>query len=435
MKLAPENRTVDSCRKDTDYQRHTATGMKNVYLFFYSLLALHFFSPTVGRAQGTAFTYQGQLFDGGAAANGIYDFEFTLYETNAAGGPVAGPVTNATTSVSNGLFTATVDFGPGVFSGVSYWLDVSVRTNGGNVFTEVLPRQPLTPAPYAIMAASASNLLGSLPSAQLSGPIANANLPSNPVFGGTASASAFSGNGSQLTSLNATNLSGTVADARLSTNVDLLNANQTITGTKSFTTNVGFGTASPDRPVAIQAQTNQSEWVSFKDQTGATVWHLNNLNGGVNFSQTSVSDYRLFLATNGNVGIGTGTPQARLDVRGPISANGNITASNGNVMFGTNGLYFGTGSGEPLRIIRGSLRAGGEISSGSGFTVVHEGTGDWEIDFDQSFSDIPAVTATSHAITYFIAALGNQSSCTILTEDTNGNSADVGFDFVAIGRP
>jgi len=46
----------------------------------------------------------------------------------------------------------------------------------------------------------------------------------------------FSGAGSNLTSLNASQLTfGTVADARLSGNVALLNTNQTFTGTNTFT--------------------------------------------------------------------------------------------------------------------------------------------------------------------------------------------------------
>ena len=43
------------------------------------------------------------------------------------------------------------------------------------------------------------------------------------------------GDGAGLTNLNATNLSSTVLDARLSTNVALLNANQTFTGSNTFT--------------------------------------------------------------------------------------------------------------------------------------------------------------------------------------------------------
>ena len=47
-------------------------------------------------------------------------------------------------------------------------------------------------------------------------------------------AGTFSGNGAGLTNVNATNLTGTLPDARLSANVALLNANQAFTGTNRF---------------------------------------------------------------------------------------------------------------------------------------------------------------------------------------------------------
>ncbi|MFA5160913.1 MAG: hypothetical protein WC421_01595 [Elusimicrobiales bacterium] len=56
------------------------------------------------------------------------------------------------------------------------------------------------------------------------------------AFTGAVTAASFTGAGGALTSLNAANLaSGTVADARLSANVPLLNANQTFTGVNTFT--------------------------------------------------------------------------------------------------------------------------------------------------------------------------------------------------------
>ena len=197
------------------------------------------------RAQSTAFLYQGRLNDGGAPATGTYDFTFALYPTNQTGALAAVPVTNSAVAVSSGLFTTTLDFGPGIFTGPNYWLQLAVRTNGAAAFTNLTPRQPLLPAPYAIFANSASNLLGSLASTQLSGTLPASAFAgyTNTVtltnggnlFGGT-----FSGNGANLANLSGSQLTaGTVADARLSANVALLNTNQTFTGSNSFT---GFNT-------------------------------------------------------------------------------------------------------------------------------------------------------------------------------------------------
>ena len=107
-------------------------------------------------AQGTAFTYQGRLNDGANPANGIYDLQFTIYDAASGGSTVAGPLTNAPVSVSNGLFTVMVDFGASVFTGPSRWLAIGARTNGSiSAHTPLTPRQPLTAAPYAVYANSA----------------------------------------------------------------------------------------------------------------------------------------------------------------------------------------------------------------------------------------------------------------------------------------
>jgi len=59
--------------------------------------------------------------------------------------------------VTNGSFSAIIDFGSGVFTGSNYWLQVALRTNGSGSFTSLSPRQPILPTPYAIYSASAGN--------------------------------------------------------------------------------------------------------------------------------------------------------------------------------------------------------------------------------------------------------------------------------------
>jgi hypothetical protein len=131
---------------------------------------------STAHAQGTAFTYQGRLNSGANPAAGIYDLRFTIYDA-AGGGSVWGVLTNAATPVTNGLFTVTLDFGSGVFTGNARWLEIAVRTNGASSFTTLAPRQPLTPTPYAILAGTASNLAGTLPATQISGVVPLAQLP------------------------------------------------------------------------------------------------------------------------------------------------------------------------------------------------------------------------------------------------------------------
>lgn len=104
---------------------------------------------------GTALTYQGKLTDGSPPANGNYDLRFVLYDADAGGNQVGSILTNAAVLVSDGLFTVPLDFGGGVFTGDARWLEIGVRTNGGGNFTTLSPRQPFTPAPYALYAPNA----------------------------------------------------------------------------------------------------------------------------------------------------------------------------------------------------------------------------------------------------------------------------------------
>ncbi len=110
-------------------------------------------------AQTTAITFQGQLVSGAGNANGSYDLTFSIWNANVSGNKIAGPTTNSAVAVSNGLFTVQLDFGSGVFTGTNYWVEMGVRTNGGASFATLVPRQPLTPAPYALYAPQASNAL------------------------------------------------------------------------------------------------------------------------------------------------------------------------------------------------------------------------------------------------------------------------------------
>ncbi|HLX69250.1 MAG TPA: hypothetical protein VKV04_06445 [Verrucomicrobiae bacterium] len=207
-------------------------------------------------AQGTAFTYQGRLIDGTNKANGSYDLSFTLYD-DPTSGDVLGSVTNYAAAVSNGLFFTTVDFGPGVFTGASNWLDIAVATNGGSVFTELSPRQQVFPVPYAIRAESAAVAdtaltaasAGAISATNITGTIADAQLSTNvalldgsPTFAGTVSANGFAGNGAGLTNVpgtfNWTVVSNT--NIQLQSNLGyLFTTNTTVTFTLPPTANPG----------------------------------------------------------------------------------------------------------------------------------------------------------------------------------------------------
>jgi len=157
-------------------------------------------------AQGTAFTYQGRLDNAGGPANGTYDLTYKLWNLSSGGSQVGSTFTVPDTVISNGLFTATLDFGS-VFNGSSFWLELAVRTNGAASFTTLSPRQEVTPTPYAI---TAENVDGLVPASQLSGiipPGAISGLYPNPVDLNNAG-NVFDGNGAGLAGVNALTLDG-----------------------------------------------------------------------------------------------------------------------------------------------------------------------------------------------------------------------------------
>jgi hypothetical protein len=170
------------------------------------LFMLGFLTSTHGvLAQGTAFTYQGQLQNNGSPANGHYDFAFALFnsaDTNS--GEVGAGLTNVDVGVTNGLFTTTLDFGAGIFTGSNYWLHVGVQTNAGaGGFTLLMPLQEITPSPYAIFS-------GGVPASGISGTIGLGQLPPGIVTSNDAAnvslTGSFAGNGGGLTNIAASSL-------------------------------------------------------------------------------------------------------------------------------------------------------------------------------------------------------------------------------------
>ncbi|MGP8240133.1 MAG: tail fiber domain-containing protein [Limisphaerales bacterium] len=110
---------------------------------------------------------------------------------------------------------------------------------------------PLTPAPTAVFADTANNLLGTLPTSQLSGVFSGdgSGLTSVPAASLTGSVPA-----AVLTSVPAASLTGTIADAQLSANVALRAGGNAFTGNQTITSGkLGIGTANPAYPLEMDS--------------------------------------------------------------------------------------------------------------------------------------------------------------------------------------
>jgi hypothetical protein len=215
----------------------------------------------------TAITYQGELSAAGVPANGPYDIRFRLYDAALGGSQIGVTLCSDNVTVTNGKFTALLDFGT-QYPGQRRFLEMDVRADTGLAcsnsagFVTLGPRQELTIAPYAAYAMSAGSAAnatqfngqsasfyqdlgnitaGTLGAARLGGSYTNVLTLNN---AGNQFTGQFSGNGASLAALNASSVAtGTLQDARLTSNVALLNAPQTFSAAKTFSSAPLFSAA------------------------------------------------------------------------------------------------------------------------------------------------------------------------------------------------
>jgi len=102
-------------------------------------------------SMGTAFTYQGWLMDSNSPADGLYDFEFKIFDSPD---PVSAVLLESIDindlDVIDGQFALELDFGSGVFDGDSRWLETTVMHADGSDPCILRPRIKVTPVPYAL---------------------------------------------------------------------------------------------------------------------------------------------------------------------------------------------------------------------------------------------------------------------------------------------
>ncbi len=146
----------------------------------------------------------------------------------------------------------------------------------------------------------------------------------NPVsalqVAGTVTANLYSGDGSALANLNASNLvSGTVADPRLSANVALRAGGNVFSGNQLLTNgSVGIGLTNPTRIFQIRAGTNRV--LSLFEGGQASGVGIESVNDAGSANQMLEIRANPTVFTQGGVGIGTLNPTTALEVSGTITA-------------------------------------------------------------------------------------------------------------------
>jgi len=289
---------------------------------------------TLGQ-QTTVFTYQGQLTDAGQPANGNFDLQFALFDNTSAGTQIGSTLTRASVAVSGGVFTVQLDFGVSAFPGANRFLEIGVRPSGGGSFTTLAPRQQISSTPYAIRTLSAASA-DALSSACV-GCVTNAQIGSvagSKVTGTIPAASVPTGSGNYVQN----------------TTAQQPNANFNISGngTVGQTLSGGSVAAGPAVQFTPQLDVNGTAWIRG-DSTPLT-GHGKGLAAGFNgtsgylfaFDYGSAAPLNLLLnSPGGNVGVGTATPTARLQVDGNGGDGVHATSTGGRGVWGDSGTYQG----------------------------------------------------------------------------------------------
>jgi len=341
-----------------------------------TLLALSTFNLQLSSAAplGTAFTYQGRLIDGGSPATGNYDFWFKLYDAPTSGTQQGVTVTTNAMPVTNGLFCVTLDFGAGAVNGDARWLDIWVHNAAGGSWVWLSPRQPLTPAPHAIYAATAGGLSGSLPVSQVSGVVPLTQLPvavmTNNATGVTLSGNLFGnfggsfyGNGGGLTGLNPANLSVGTAAINIS-------GNAATATTATTATNLIGNVSDAQLPASIARLNGTNNFTGTNTFAGAVIaTNVNNVIAGVftgnggGLTNLNTAQFANSILTNGETGLtlgGTFSGNGAGVTNVNAAALGGLNATNFWQTGGNNaaaGQFLGSTNNQPLELWVNSRRA------------------------------------------------------------------------------
>lgn len=339
------------------------------------------FAASMASAQSTAFTYQGELKTSGQLANGLHDFRFRLFNLPTGGVFVGPQVCIDNVQVTGGRFSVNVDFGAAFAATGDRYLEVDVRADSGldcsnTTGYTTLTRQLVTPAPRAAAASVANGLA----------------TPAG------ASAAFVDVNGKLGV--------GTAAPTHT---VHIANPSPTL--------------ALQDTDSAGTAGGQQVGYVSYRDSTNTEqAWVGFGSPGDPDFSIVNArpSGDIVLNAFSGNVGIGTASPTAKLEVRGDIR-------------LGTVGEYYASAAEENLRTVRGTISILGTVFSGSGWAISHNATGLYSVTFNTPFASLPTIVATPSAAGFSVTQAVAAGSVTFTTRNSSGAVADTSVSFIAVG--
>jgi hypothetical protein len=336
-------------------------------LLILTAFLVYFEQQTRAAPMGTAFTYQGHLYDNNDVADGLYDFQFKLYDADAGGGQIGSDVNIPDMDVYAGYFTVELDFGD-IPDGNAVWLEIGVRPGqleDPNSYTALSPRQQVTPAPYALYAKTAVSdndwqISGNDMYSALSGNVGiGTSSPTQKLTIDNGDIYLKTLNGRYLFRPNPGGGSGDLAWLKYyqrsgdDTTLEIVTQNDAGDHIALMPSgNVGIGTANPDDFLEIEgslggnglhldsssgagikldraATSNHCKLVLETD--GTEQWAIGNKgenNENLGFYPYGGSTTNVVFLQNGNVGIGTATPGSKLEVNGQVKITGGSPGTN-----------------------------------------------------------------------------------------------------------
>lgn len=352
-------------------------------------------------AQSTTFTYQGDLKQSGTPVSGLFDMGFRLFD----GATDIGYNCIDNVLVTDGKFSVRLDFAHQISSNSQKMLEIEVRADVSTPCTDptgyavLWPRQTITPTPLAIQAETC----------------ANANVA---MVAFTASLAAAAN------SLQPQD--GSPVNAVFVDSVGRVGIGTTTPGHTVTIANVQPTLALQDTDSSGAAGGQQVGYISYRDG-------INVERGWVGYGSIGDPDFSIVNARPsgdivlnpiaGNVGIGTSSPAARLDVRGDI-------------VFGNSGQYAPVATNEAIRLCRGFVSPTGTRLFGSGFTASRPSTGVYNITFDSAFIGSPVITAcVDFESTTVIAMIDSvtSNSAVVRLRNLSDSPVNAPFNLIAIG--
>lgn len=134
----------------TASRRHLLLACFLAGVVFTAILATKAAKAAPPEPSDSAFAYQGLLLRQSFPVNDLVDLQFTLWNKSVEGEQTGSPQVFWQQRVTDGRFSAILDFGPDAIASGGRWIEIAVRGSGDPGFTTLLPRQRIMAAPLAL---------------------------------------------------------------------------------------------------------------------------------------------------------------------------------------------------------------------------------------------------------------------------------------------